>query len=185
MTDREIRHLSKTELLSIIRDQEQELQQMKEKTEKLEHQLSDKRIGLKKCGSIAEASLQVNRVFEDAQSAADQYLSEVKERRDKAGTEADRILAEAKEKADAQIHASMETGKKLEDEGRRKSDACWTALQGKLDTFYESRQGLKEMLTSCGVDVQAAIAGVKRGNDKSGDSAAESGGSEPGAGKQK
>lgn len=167
MTDREIRHLSKPELLSIIRDQEQELGQMKEQAAKLRQQLDDKKISLEKCDSIAEASLQINGVFASAQAAANQYLAEVRERRDGINAETGHLLDEARQKADAQIRASMETGRKLEEESRRKADAYWNSLSEKLEAFYAGHQGLKEMLDSCGMDVQIPNTGVKRGNDLS------------------
>jgi membrane protein involved in colicin uptake len=172
MTDREIRHLSKTELLSIIRDQEQELQQAKQQAEELRRQLEEKRIHLEKCGSIAEASLEMNQVFQTAQAAADQYLSEVREKRDGMDAEIKQMLTEAKQKADAQIRSAMDTGKKIEEESRRKADACWDALQDKLETFYKSHQGLEETLASCGIDIQANT-GVRRANDKSEGSASQ------------
>jgi cell division septum initiation protein DivIVA len=167
MTDREIRHLSKTELLTIIRDQEQELQQAKQQQEELKRRLAEKKTNLEKCGSIAEASLQVNQVFQAAQAAADQYLSEMREKREGIDAESGRILAEAKQKADAQVRLSMETGRKIEEESRRKADSYWTELQGKLEAFYQSRQGLEQMLASCGMKIQVPDTGVKRENDTS------------------
>jgi membrane protein involved in colicin uptake len=165
MTDKEIRHLSKTELLSIIRDQEQELQQAREQAEEWKRQLEDKQIRLEKCGSIAEASLQIQKVFETAQAAADQYLSEVRKKRDGAEAESQRILAEARQKADAQLRASAETGKVLEEDGRRKAGVYWTALQDRLEAFYQSHQGLEKMLASCGMTIQIPTTGVKREDD--------------------
>ena len=41
-------------------------------------ELESKRIIIKESGSIAEASLKINKVFETAQLAADQYLENIK-----------------------------------------------------------------------------------------------------------
>jgi len=166
MTDKEIRHLSKTELLTIIRDQERELQQMKKQTAELELRLEDKKTHLEQCGSIAEASLQLHKVFEAAQAAADQYLAEVREKQSTADAEAEKILADAKQKAEAQIRSSMDTGHRIEEESRQKADACWDELQEKLKAFCQSHQDVQELLTSCGMAAAGQSRGTEQKNDK-------------------
>lgn len=76
--ENDLRSMSKTELLTMLRDQEAEINELKEENARLEQQLEDKRIGLQECGSIAEAALKLNGVFEAAQAAAEQYLESVK-----------------------------------------------------------------------------------------------------------
>jgi hypothetical protein len=45
-----------------------------------EEQLASRRIEVENAGSIAEASLRLNGVFQAAQEAADQYLENVRQR---------------------------------------------------------------------------------------------------------
>ena len=40
----------------------------------LEEKLKDREICIEKAGNIAQAALELNHIFEDAQAAADQYL---------------------------------------------------------------------------------------------------------------
>lgn len=51
--ENDLRSMSKTELLTMLRDQEVEINELKEENARLEQQLEDKRIGLQECGSIA------------------------------------------------------------------------------------------------------------------------------------
>ena len=70
MAERELRRMSRTELIEIIyalKQHEEELEQLDDRTLRLEH-----------AGSIAEASLALHQVFEAAQAAADAYLKSVK-----------------------------------------------------------------------------------------------------------
>ena len=53
----------------------------------LHRQLADRTLRLEQVGSIAEAALSLNRVFEAAQAAADQYLESVKAQYPVQGTE--------------------------------------------------------------------------------------------------
>lgn len=78
MTDRELKRLSRTELLEIMLDQSREIDRLKARVTELERQLQDKNIVISKAGSIAEAALRLNHIFEDAQQAADQYVQSVK-----------------------------------------------------------------------------------------------------------
>ena len=49
----------------------------KERIKELEEQSQEKNIHIEELGSIAEASLKLNGVFESAQAAADQYLENI------------------------------------------------------------------------------------------------------------
>jgi hypothetical protein len=54
------------------------MDEMKQKLEKAEAELEDRKIKLEKAGSIAEAALQLNHIFEAADEAARQYIENVK-----------------------------------------------------------------------------------------------------------
>lgn len=78
MTDKELKRLSRVELIDII----YELQKQKEAADaqvvQLQDQLNTRELHIAEAGSIAEAAISVNGVFEAAQAAADQYLFSVK-----------------------------------------------------------------------------------------------------------
>ena len=73
-----LRKLSKLQLLELLAQQERELQALRKEVEEKNAALGDRRIQVEKAGSIAEAALKLNEVFEAAQRAADQYLESVK-----------------------------------------------------------------------------------------------------------
>lgn len=74
MTDKELRKLSCSELLELLIDQMKENERLRLKLKKAYRQLHDRKIVMEQAGSIAEAALQLNGVFEAAQAAAEQYL---------------------------------------------------------------------------------------------------------------
>lgn len=57
--------------------QSNEIDQLKKELAETKEQLANQEIKLKKAGSIAEASLSLTKVFEEAQKAADLYLKNV------------------------------------------------------------------------------------------------------------
>lgn len=71
MTDKELHKLSRKELLELMLEQSRQLDELREQLRQAQEQLTSRRLLLNKAGSIAEAALQVNRVFEAAQAAAE------------------------------------------------------------------------------------------------------------------
>ena len=78
MTEKELLKLKKSELLEIMLAQSKEIDKLRAKLAKVQAQLAEREIAIKESGSIAEASLKLNKVFEEAQRAADQYVENVK-----------------------------------------------------------------------------------------------------------
>ena len=78
MTDKELRRLSRRELLQMLLEQTSEVGRLQAELDKTRAELNDRAIMLESCGNIAEASLKINRVFEAAQQAAEQYLANVR-----------------------------------------------------------------------------------------------------------
>ena len=78
MTDKELRRLSRSELLEMLLSLTEENEKLKIRLEQAEDQRRDRRILIDKAGSIAEAALQLNNIFEDADRAVQQYLENVR-----------------------------------------------------------------------------------------------------------
>lgn len=137
MTDRDLKKLSRAELLELLIKLSEENEALSVKMDGLQKSLEDKQLHFQDVGSIAEAALRVNGIFEDAQRAAEQYLENVKHVNDAAQAEADALIARTQEKCDAMIVQAKKT-----------ADAQWTGLQSRLDAYCQAHDGLKEQLGS-------------------------------------
>lgn len=122
MTDKELRKLRRDDLLQILINQQKQIDELTDALAKAQASLEQRRIAISQSGSLAEAALRLNGVFESAQAAADQYLSEAHTKSEEmyaqgkaeierarrvsedvttaARAEADRILREARAEAD-------------------------------------------------------------------------------------
>lgn len=78
MKNKELRKLRRAELLELMLQQQTEIDSLKQENEQLIQKLNDRTITIENAGSIAEASLKLNKVFEAAQKAADDYLESIK-----------------------------------------------------------------------------------------------------------
>lgn len=78
MTEKELHKLKRGELLEMMLAQSREIEALRSRISELEKKLADREIRIRESGSIAEAALRLNGVFEAAQAAADQYLENLK-----------------------------------------------------------------------------------------------------------
>ena len=108
MTSKELRRLSRADLLELLLAQTRETEQLKKKLREAEEELENRRYRMSEAGSLAEAMVEINNVMAAAQAAADQYLeniaameSETRQKCEKmllaASQEARRILENAKQ----------------------------------------------------------------------------------------
>ena len=74
MDNKELRRLSRRDLLEMLLDLSKENENLRKLNEQLEARLEDRTITILKSDSLAEAALQLNGVFEAAQNACDQYI---------------------------------------------------------------------------------------------------------------
>ncbi len=96
MADKELRRMNRTELIEIIYALQQDENNLRAENEELSEKLNDKNIRIEQAGSIAEAALSLNHIFEDAQRAAEQYSLSLQN----AYGQADEIVAAARAEAD-------------------------------------------------------------------------------------
>ena len=103
MKEKDLKKLNRYQLLELLIAQTERADQLQARLEEAEQKLNDKELRIKSLGSIAEAALELNGVFQAAQTAADQYLNAAKKRakaiEDIAKRKADALLAKAGEKA--------------------------------------------------------------------------------------
>ena len=78
MTDRELRKLSRAELLELLLEESRENERLRAQLQEMNEKLADRAIRIERAGSIAEAALQFNGVFQAAEEAAAQYLENVR-----------------------------------------------------------------------------------------------------------
>lgn len=110
MTERELKRLSRGDLLEMLLSLSRENEELRRQVEDLQAQLNDRMIVVENAGSLAEAALQLNGVFQAAQEACDQYIENIRRRSERqeqvciqmeqeTKQKCERMLAEAERKA--------------------------------------------------------------------------------------
>lgn len=132
MTDLEISKLTRKELIEMLLDLTEENDRLKDENDRLAKERNQRKIAVETSGTMAEAALKLNRVFEAADAAAKQYLQNIKARAD-----ADREKAQAEAKAEEKTAES--TGDNTEN-----ADNSEEAKQNSIVDETEAEKGLKK-----------------------------------------
>ena len=160
MTDKDLRHLSRAELLDILYEQQKRYEDSLAENQALRQQLEDRTLRIASAGSIAEAAIQVNGVFEAAQAAADQYLASVKaatadmvQKTDEAQRQREAILQDAKQQADKIVQDAQVQPDRLLTESAAQIDARWTEFQKNADALIHAPDELRMLIQNRQADV--------------------------------
>ena len=78
MADKRLKRLSRKELLEMLIAMEKENTNLREQLDDAERRLENRKIDLEQSGTLAEAALRLNGVFEAADAAAKQYLENIR-----------------------------------------------------------------------------------------------------------
>ena len=151
MTDQELRKLSRKDLLELLVTLGRERDALQEELERTRAALEDRQLQVEQAGSIAEAALRLNGVFEASQAAAQQYLENIRRRSQHmdevcAQREAacSRLEAETQQKVQRQLrdaataarHMEEETSRRcreMEQTAKERAAACWSELSQRLE----------------------------------------------------
>lgn len=128
MTDKEFKHLNRSQLIEVIYRLQLQIDELIVENQSLKSALEDKRIRIDNAGNLAEAVLEINNCFQNAQKAAEQYLNEIKVIRDETETERQKIISQARAQATAIITSATKT-----------RDDCNFAIEAILKEYKRNR----------------------------------------------
>ena len=80
MTPKELRRLRRSDLMEMLLQLSKENLQLRQDLEEANRQLREKNIKIEEAGSLAEAALKLNGIFEAAQAACEQYEENIRRR---------------------------------------------------------------------------------------------------------
>ena len=137
-------NLSKNEMIMVMHDQEQEIERLKAKVAELQGTIDNYEIKINETGTLAEASAQVNNLFEAAQATVETYIANIKKRDEKS----EQILADIQKQADEIISEAETVAQKRLAAADVEIDEKWAVIESRLLVMYESHKGLQELVES-------------------------------------
>lgn len=101
MKDKELKRLSRAELLELLLEQTRQRELLEQRLEEAEKKLADRQLRMEKAGDIAHAVLEVNGVMEAAQAAARQYIENMELLEQQTRRRCDQMIQQAWQEANA------------------------------------------------------------------------------------
>ena len=135
MKDRELRRLSRTDLLELLLAQRRENEQLRCMLDQTQAQLADRTLHINTAGSIAEASMQLSGIFEAAQDSCQYYMDNIRQLSERQTQVCQQMEQETKEKCDRMIA-----------EAELKSQQCWENCSARIRELVGSFQGLQQAM---------------------------------------
>ena len=161
MTDKELKRLSRGELLEMLIQQSKELERLRKQLDAAESALQNREIAITNAGSIAEAALQLNGVFTAAQDACQQYMENIchlshnqericAQRDAESQAEAKRIVEEARKESEALEHETRMMCAEMVTKAKAESQAYWDEVSRRLVAFSTEHAELQQLLSAVG-----------------------------------
>ena len=168
MTDKELKRLNRTELLQLLMNQVRETEQLQAKVRELTEQIQKHEITCRNAGTLAEAALALNGVFQAADEAAQKYVQEMADRAAKqeqelqakaeeAKEQANKLLADAtdsaditREKAEKYLADAKAKAEACVAQAKAESEECWNKVNAQIRTLLEGHETLKAMVEAIG-----------------------------------
>lgn len=135
MTERELRRLSRSDLLELLLAQRKENEQLRCIVDETQAKLADRTIKINNAGSIAEASLQLSGIFAAAQDSCQYYLDNIKDLRDRQTQLCQKMEQETREKCDRMVA-----------EAELKAQQYWENYAVKVKDLVDSFEGLQQVM---------------------------------------
>ena len=161
MTDKELKRLSRGELLEMLIQQSKELERLRKQLDAAQTALQNREIAITNAGSIAEAALQLNGVFTAAQDACQQYMENIchlsqnqericAQRYAESQAEAKRIVEEARKESEALEHETRMMCAEMVTKAKAESQAYWDEVSRRLVAFSTEHAELQQLLSAVG-----------------------------------
>ena len=146
MTERELRRLSRSDLLELLLAQRRENEQLRCMLDQAEARLADRTIQINNAGSIAEASLQLNGIFTAAQNSCQTYIDNIKLLNERQNTICQQLEDESKERCERMEADTRERCERMVFEAEQRSEQCWKNCSTKIRDMMNAYSGLQQAM---------------------------------------
>lgn len=146
MTERELRRLSRADLLELLLAQRRENEQLRCILDQTQAQLADRTIKIDKAGSLAEASLQLSGIFTAAEDSCRYYMDNIRLLSERQSQVCQQMERETKEKCERMVA-----------EAELKTQQCWDNCAEKIKQLVDSFEGLQQVM-----DLYSTINGKRK-----------------------
>ena len=129
MTERELRRLSRADLLELLLAQRRENEQLRCMLDQTQSQLADRTIKIDNAGTLAEASLQLSGIFTAAQDACQYYVDNIQQLSERQSLVCQQMEQETREKCDRMLEHARQMSRTYWDEYTEKCSRYMKSME--------------------------------------------------------
>lgn len=133
MSDKELRKLSRSDLLEILLEVSKENAMLRQKVEELSLQLKQRQTVFGNSGSMSEAAMQFNGVFQVAEDSCEQYRKDVQLRYEQQEKKCELLEQRTKERCEKMLESA-----------RKDADAYWEETWKKVQQLHQDSDARKK-----------------------------------------
>ena len=133
MAKNDLKRMNRVQLTELLLAERHRISELEDEVAALNAKLEEREIKIENAGSIAEASLALNRVFESVEAACRQYMENVERlcsdrekssriREESSKKESGEIIEKAKRYAETILSEAIRLGEKIMNEAKKRSD---------------------------------------------------------------
>ena len=140
MDNKKLRKISKKELLELLLSQAKRIEELELELQVANDKLNSKEIMIAEVGSLAEASLKLNDIFEVAQRSVDQYMFNVQKKCQRLEEDTNKKCQEKEQEMEEQLAQVEQKLKELTD----KKNKCISKNTDKVNTKKNGKDKIKK-----------------------------------------
>lgn len=148
ITDKELKKLSRTQLLELLISQGKELEQTRSELAAAQAALKDRDIAVSQSGSIAEAALRLNGVFSAAEDACRQYTDSIRDLSQRQSSICAQLEAESRARAQQTIEDAQAQRDAMIKAAKEESQAYWDELSSHMDAYCAHHAEITRLLAA-------------------------------------
>lgn len=133
MTPKELKRLSRSDLLEMMLELSKENEALREENERLRTQVNDRNIAIENCGSLAEAALMLSGIFQAADTACTQYTQNVQARSAGLEERCQQMETQTRERCEKMERDTKEACEVLMAQTRSRAEAILEKAKQQLD----------------------------------------------------
>lgn len=148
MTQKELKKLGRADLLELLVAQSRENEELRSQVAKLQSQLAERKLIMDNAGSIAEAALQLNGVFDAAQNACAQYVTSIESLYSRQKQVCSKMEISMIAKCQQMERETKAKCEKMLSEAQSQSEAYWNDVSGKVKNLTEAHAALQSLFNT-------------------------------------
>ena len=146
MNEKDFKRLGKNELINMIYQLKKTEEELRQQLDEKDSLLKKRDLKIEKSGSIAEAALAVNEIFESAQQAADDYLRQIRANHAEIESRCAAMLEETEAKCKAREEETETKCRKKEQETETLIAEKWDSFRKMAEDYINTHAELANLL---------------------------------------